>query len=299
LESAFEKPSSHCLRILKAMNIAITGASGFIGQHLASRLTTDGHTVLAVSTRTAPPPGKFEGCDAVIHLAGEPVAQRWTPAARERIRASRVEGTRALVNALRVEPPKVLVSGSAVGYYGSRGDEVLKEDSPPGLDFLAEIATAWEREAQAAEAFGVRVVRLRTGVVLGPGGGALKRMLLPFRLGIGGRIGDGKQWMPWIHMDDLTSLIVFALMTPAFSGPLNAGAPNPVTNADFTRELARALHRPAIFPVPRLALKLLFGEMAEIIYASQRMVPEAALRAGFRFKFPEIGPALRDVLSAR
>lgn len=281
------------------MNIAITGASGFIGQHLASRLTTDGHTVLAVSTRTAPPPGKFEGCDAVIHLAGEPVAQRWTPAARERIRASRVEGTRALVNALRVEPPKVLVSGSAVGYYGSRGDEVLKEDSPPGLDFLAEIATAWEREAQAAEAFGVRVVRLRTGVVLGPGGGALKRMLLPFRLGIGGRIGDGKQWMPWIHMDDLTSLIVFALMTPAFSGPLNAGAPNPVANADFTRELARALRRPAIFPVPRLALKLLFGEMAEIIYASQRMVPEAALRAGFRFKFPEIGPALRDVLSAR
>ena len=281
------------------MNIAITGASGLIGQHLVRCLGAEGHTVRAVSMRTAPPPEKFEGCDAVIHLAGEPVAQRWTPAARERIRASRVEGTRALVNALRVHQPKVLVSGSAVGYYGSRGDEVLKEDSPPGADFLAEVTVAWEREAQAAEAFGVRVIRLRTAIVLGPGGGALQRMLLPFRLGIGGRIGDGKQWMSWIHMDDLSSLIVFALMTPALSGPLNAGAPNPVTNVEFTRELARALHRPAIFPVPRLALKILFGEMAEIIYASQRMVPEAALRAGFRFKFPEIGPALREVLSAR
>jgi uncharacterized protein (TIGR01777 family) len=287
------------MRILEAMNIAITGASGFIGQHLTRRLTTDGHMVRAVSTRTAPPPGKFEGCGAVIHLAGEPVAQRWTRAARERIRASRADGTRALVNALRVRPPKVLVSGSAVGYYGSRGDEVLKEDSPPGSDFLAEIAVAWEREAQAAEAFGVRVVRLRIAMVLGPGGGALQRMLLPFRLGIGGGIGNGKQWMSWIHIDDLTSLIVFALMTPALSGPLNAGAPNPIINAEFTRELARALHRPAILPVPRLALKLVFGEMAEIIYASQRMVPEAASRAGFRFKFPEVGLALRDVLTAR
>ena len=280
------------------MNIAVTGASGFIGRHLTERLRSESHTVRAVSVRTPPRPENFEGCAAVVHLAGEPVAQRWTAAARERIRASRVDGTRALVDALRARPPRVLVSASAVGYYGSRGDEVLKEDSPPGSDFLVGVVTRWEREALAAEEFGVRVVRLRTGMVLGPGGGALQRMLLPFRLGLGGRIGDGKQWMSWIHLDDLTALISFALATPALSGAVNAGTPAPVTNAEFTRELARALHRPAIFPVPRFALKLLFGEMAEIVYASQRMVPDVALRAGFDFKFPEIGPALRNILAA-
>jgi uncharacterized protein (TIGR01777 family) len=280
------------------VNIALTGASGFIGRHVAGRLGAEGHAVRAVSMRAAPRPENFEGCDAVIHLAGEPVAQRWTAAARKRIRASRVEGTRALVDAFRARPPRVLVSASAVGYYGSRGDEALTEGSPPGSDFLSGVVTAWEREAQAAEQFGVRVVRLRIGVVLGPGGGALQRMLLPFRLGLGGRIGDGKQWMSWIHIVDLAGLISFALGTPALSGAVNAGAPNPVTNVEFTRELARALHRPAIFPVPRLALKLLFGETAQIVYASQRMLPDAALRAGFRFRFPEIGPALRNILAA-
>ncbi len=281
------------------MNIALTGASGFIGRHVSERLGAAGHAVRGVSTRGGFRPESFDGCDAVIHLAGEPVAQRWTAAARERIRASRVDGTRALVDALHARPPKVLVSASAVGYYGSRGDEMLKEDSPPGSDFLAGVVTAWEREARAAEEFGVRVVRIRTGLALGARGGALERMLLPFRLGIGGRIGDGTQWMSWIHVGDLTALISFALAEPALHGAVNAGAPNPVTNSRFTRELARALRRPAIFPVPRLALKILFGEMAEIIYASQRMIPEAALRAGFRFRFPEIGAALRDVLATR
>jgi uncharacterized protein (TIGR01777 family) len=234
----------------------------------------------------------------VIHLAGEPVAQRWTREARERIRASRVESTRTLVAALRPNPPKVLVSASAVGYYGSRGDEILTESAAPAGDFLGRLAVDWEREAQEAQKFDVRVVSLRIAVVLGRNGGALAQMLLPFRLGIGGRIGDGKQWMSWIHLDDLASLAGFALENAGLRGAINASSPNPVTNAEFTRELARALHRPAIVPVPRLALKLLFGEMAEIIFSSQRVVPEAALKAGFAFRFPGIREALEKEFSA-
>jgi uncharacterized protein len=278
------------------VDIAITGATGFVGRHLSEHLRKAGHAVRAVSTRVAPQPEDVDGCDAIVNLAGEPVAQRWTPAVRESIRASRVDGTRKLVAVLRPNPPSVLVNASAVGYYGSRGDEMLTESSPPAADFLARVAMDWEREAQEAEMFGVRVVRLRIAMVLGREGGALARMLLPFRLGIGGRIGDGRQWMSWIHLEDLVSLIAFALENSAVSGPVNASAPNPVRNAEFTKELARALHRPAIFPVPRLALKLLFGEMAEIIYASQRVLPEAALRAGFQFRFPEVSRALRESL---
>ncbi|PYT14423.1 MAG: TIGR01777 family protein [Acidobacteria bacterium] len=274
----------------------ITGATGFIGRRVVERLRAEGHAVRGISTRTPPRPEDLEGCDAVIHLSGEPVAQRWTPDARERIRASRVEGTRALVAAFRPGSPSVLVSASAVGYYGSRGEEILNENASPATDFLATVAVEWEREAQNAEKLGVRVVRLRIAMVLGPDGGALERMLLPFRLGIGGRIGSGKQWMSWIHREDLVSLIRFALDNPSVRGAVNACAPNPVTNAEFTRALARALHRPAIFPIPRFALKLLFGEMAEIIFASQRAIPEAAVRAGFEFRFPEAGAALNDVL---
>jgi uncharacterized protein (TIGR01777 family) len=223
------------------------------------------------------------------------VSQRWTPAVRTRIRSSRVEGTRAVVNALSGSSKATLISASAIGYYGSRGEEVLTESSPPGSDFLAQMAVEWEHEA---DRFAGRVVKLRVSVVIGRGG-ALAKMLLPFKLGIGGRLGDGSQWMSWIHLDDLVSLILFAIGNPAVVGAVNAASPNPLTNLDFTRELARALHRPAIFPVPKFALKLLFGEMSELVLDSQRVVPSVALDAGFSFGFPRIREALRDVLSAR
>jgi len=279
------------------MNVAITGASGFLGRALSERLRASGHDVTGISLRTQPPPEFSAGCQAVVNLAGEPVAQRWTVAARERISNSRIQGTRSLVAALRKHPPQVLVSASAVGYYGSRGDEILTEDSPPAHDFLGQLALAWEQEALTAQHFGVRVVTTRIGVVLGRGGGALAQMLSPFRLGVGGRLGTGKQWMSWIALDDLVSLLEFAIEDAALSGPVNAVAPNPVTNAVFTRELGAALHRPAILPVPAFALKLLFGEMSQILLEGQRAIPQAALRAGFRFRFAELGEALRAALA--
>jgi uncharacterized protein (TIGR01777 family) len=275
------------------MNIAITGGSGFLGRYIATRLRE--HTIRAISTRSGVTARDFAGCDAVIHLAGEPVSQRWTARVRERIKTSRVEGTRALVDAFRTNPPKVLISASAIGYYGSRGGEILTESSTPSGDFLGDVSVEWEREAYAARQFGVRVITPRISVVLGRDGGALAKMLPPFRLGVGGRIGTGAQWMSWIHIDDLANLFAFALENNV-SGPMNASSPNPVTNVQFTRELARALHRPAIFPVPILALKMLFGEMAEVIVASARVLPEAALHAGFQFRFPELGAALDDLL---
>jgi uncharacterized protein (TIGR01777 family) len=275
------------------MKIAITGASGFIGRRLVSKLKAGGEEVSVVSLRTAPRPQEFDGCEAVVHLAGEPVAQRWTQMARERIRASRVDVTRGLVDVLRSTRPSILISASAIGYYGSRGDDVLTESAAPATDFLGQVASGWEREAEKAEAFGVRVVRPRIAVVLGRDGGALQKMLPPFRLGVGGRIGNGRQWMSWIHIEDLVAMIEFALKNP-IRGAMNASAPNPVTNAEFTRELGRAVHRPAIFPVPLFALKLLFGEMSEVVYASQRVAPKVALEAGFPFRFPEIAGALRD-----
>ncbi len=279
------------------MNVAITGASGFVGRALSQRLCSTGHSVTEVSLRTQPSPEVFAGCQAVVNLAGEPVAQRWTAAARERISNSRIQGTRSLVTALREHPPAVLVSASAVGYYGSRGDEIMNEDSPPASDFLGQLAVAWEKEAHAAEQFGVRVVTPRVGVVLGRGGGALAKMLLPFRLGVGGRLGTGAQWMSWIALDDVLSLIEFAIEDAALSGPVNAVAPNPVTNAGFTRELAAALHRPAIFPVPAFALRLLFGEMSQVLLGGQRVIPQAALRAGFQFRFADLDEALRHIIA--
>ena len=280
------------------MKVVITGASGFIGRAIAERLRAGGHSVTALSLRTPPGPEVFAGCGAVVHLAGEPVAQRWTAAAKERIINSRVQGTRTLVAALRQHPPAVLVSASAIGYYGSRGNEVLTEDSTPGSDFLGQVAVAWEQEARAAEQFGVRVVTPRIGVVLGRGGGALPKMALPFRFGVGGRLGNGKQWTSWIHLDDLVALVEFSIATTAVRGAVNAVAPNPVTNATFTRELAAALHRPAIFPVPAAALKLLLGEMSQVVLASQRVIPEAAQRAGFQFRFTDVGEALRQIFAA-
>jgi uncharacterized protein (TIGR01777 family) len=275
------------------VRIAITGASGFVGARLSNALKSAGHEVRAVSTRSGIGPSDFEGCDAVVNLAGEPVAQRWTPEVRARIRSSRVDGTRAVVDALAGNPVATLINASAIGYYGSRGDEMLPESSAPGQDFLAGVTVEWEREA---DRFQGRVVKLRIAMVVGRGG-ALAKMLLPFKLGVGGRIGDGSQWMSWIHLDDLVSLILFSIQNPRVAGAVNASSPHPVTNVEFTRELATALHRPAIFPVPMFALKMMFGEMAQVVLASQRVVPFAAGDAGFKFRFPEIGAALRAVVS--
>ena len=274
------------------MNISISGASGFIGRHLLKSLATAGHSPRALS-RHAPPAES----DVVIHLAGEPIAQRWTAEAKRRIRESRVAGTSNLVEALGRLPhrPEALICASAIGYYGSRGDEILTESSAPGSGFLPEVCVAWEREAQAAEAFGMRVVRVRTGIVLDSNGGALVRMLPPFRMGVGGRLGTGRQWMSWIHLEDLAALFQFAVESQV-RGPLNAVAPHPVTNADFTRELALALRRPAMFPVPEFALRLLFGEMAGVLLDSQRVAPAAAEAAGFRFRFPQLAAALAALL---
>lgn len=275
------------------MNIAITGASGFLGQALATRLTAAGHYVYPVRLRenaTVPP------VDAVVHLAGEPVAQRWTTAARRRILASRAEGTRRLVESIakRSPRPATLISASAVGIYGSRGDKVLTEESPPGSGFLADVCVVWERSAGIAHALGIRVVNFRTGLVLGRGG-ALARMLPAFKLGAGGRLGSGRQWMSWIHVDDWTALVEFALSHSRLRGPVNATAPNPVSNAEFTRKLAAALRRPAFFPVPAAMLRLLTGEMSSVLLEGQRVLPKAAQAAGFEFRFPELSPALANL----
>jgi hypothetical protein len=274
------------------VNIAITGASGMIGQRLRERLVEAGHTPRAIPRAAGIP-----ACDAIVNLAGEPIAQRWTEAAKKRIYDSRVEGTRRLVNELSAQShrPGVLVCASAVGYYGSRGDEILTENSPPGSGFLPTLALDWEESARTAEALGIRVISLRFGVVLGHGG-ALAKLLPPFRLGAGGRLGSGRQWMSWIHIDDVVNLMLFALENAALKGAVNATAPHPVTNDEFTRRLAAALHRPAIFPVPAFALKLVFGEMSEVLLDSQRVLPTAAQAAGFRFQYPELSASLQDIL---
>jgi len=277
------------------MNVALTGASGFIGRELTRSLTAAGHRVQPVSLRGTLQPDALAGVNAVVHLAGEPVAQRWTGSVREKIMRSRVEGTRTLVAAMRTHPPQVLISASAVGYYGSRGDQVLTESESPADDFLGHVAVAWEAEAQAAEPLGVRVARIRIGMVLGKNGGALARMLPPFRLGVGGRLGSGRQWMSWIHIADLVALIEFLMKESTVRGVFNAASPFPVTNREFTQALAEAVHRPAILPVPAFALKLMFGEMSEVLLSSQRAFPDAAQRAGFVFQHPDIYATLAQL----
>ncbi len=278
------------------MIVAITGASGFIGTRLCRRLS--GHEVRAISRRTATLRDAIDGVGAVVNLAGEPVSQRWSEEVKRRIRESRIATTRRVVEAMAAaeKRPSVLVSASAIGYYGSRGDEQLTERSAPGSGFLPEVCVEWEREAQAAAELGVRVVLLRIGIVLGAGGGMLKSVLPAFKAGAGGRLGPGTQWMSWIHADDLVDMIVFALERPGVTGPINGVAPEPVRNVDFTAALAHAVHRPAILPVPKFGLKVLFGEMADVILASQRVLPEAAQNAGFRFRHPDLSEALAGIV---
>jgi uncharacterized protein (TIGR01777 family) len=276
------------------MIVALTGASGFIGRALAERLRAAGHEVRPLSLRRSEP---VPVCDALVNLAGEPLVQRWNEEAKWRIRESRVEGTRRLVAeiAARAERPQTLVSASAVGYYGSRGDEVLTEASPQGTGFLAEVCAQWEEAANEGRALGMRIVKLRIGMVLGKGG-ALARMLPAFRWCAGGPLGRGTQWVSWIHVEDVLRLIEFALEESRVFGVLNATAPNPVTNRQFTTALGRALHRPAILPVPAFALKLALGEVASVLLDSQRVLPRAALDRGFRFCHHEVGAALEDLL---
>jgi hypothetical protein len=242
----------------------------------------------------------LEGIEAVVHLAGENIAAgRWTPERKAQIRKSRVQGTRLLAETLArlAKPPRVLVCASAMGYYGDRGDEILREDSPPGTGFLAELCQAWEAASEPAARAGVRVVKLRIGIVLSARGGALARMLLPFRLGLGGRIGSGRQYMSWIALDEVIQVILHALTTPALVGPTNTATPNPVTNLEFTRTLGRVLRRPTFFPLPAFAARLAFGEMAdELLLASARLEPARLLASGYTFRYPELEGALRKVL---
>jgi uncharacterized protein (TIGR01777 family) len=252
----------------------------------------------------------LSGADAVVHLAGEPVAQRWSKQAKQAILESRVTGTRNLIAGLAAldaaapaqakqvmgQRPRTLISGSAIGYYGAHGEEPLDEDAPAGSDFLAHTCVAWEAEAERASALGMRVVRVRTGVVLNREGGALKKMLLPFQLGIGGPVAGGSQYMSWIHREDLLGMIRVALEDERWSGPVNATAPEPVTNREFSHALGHALHRPSLLPVPGIALSLLYGEMAEIVSTGARVMPAKALVLGYDFRHPELNEALRSAL---
>ncbi len=291
------------------MKCVVSGGTGFIGGRLVERLKRDGHEARVWSRRAeapyqwdplagSPALESLEGADAVIHLAGETVAQRWNDEVKQRIRDSRVLGTRRLVDSIArtTNRPKVLVSASAIGFYGDRGDEVLTESSAPGTGFLVDVCREWETESDRAANFGLRVVKLRIGFVLGTDGGALAQMLLPFKLGAGGRLGSGRQWMPWVHVDDVIELAVHAVQDNSVSGVWNATSPNPVRNEEFTRELGSAVRRPAVFPVPQFVLKLAFGELAGHMLDSARVIPEAAVKGGHRFRHPELREALTDLL---
>jgi uncharacterized protein len=296
------------------VDVAISGAGGLIGKALSASLRSDGHRVLALRRGGItdgdeigwdPDAGRIdapalEGIDAVVHLAGEGIGEhRWTPEQKDRICESRIRGTSVLAAAVasREQKPSVFVSASAIGYYGNRGDEVLTEASPPGDDFLSDLCVAWEAETKPAEDAGVRTVKLRTGIVLAKHGGALQRMLLPFKLGLGGKQGSGKQWMSWIALDDEIAAIRSAIENPALDGPLNLTAPNPVTNEEFAHTLARVLHRPSFLPTPMFPLKARFGaELVEtLLLFSQRVRPEALEKSGFNFRYPVLEPALQAI----
>jgi len=300
------------------MRVAVTGATGMIGSALVRALVDRGDEVTVLSRSPedaarklgveavgwkdplseAAPAEALRGRDAVVHLAGAPVAQRWSDDARREIRESRVLGTRNLVAGLAALPeserPSTLISQSASGWYGARGDEPLDESAPAADDFLAQVTLGWETEARLAEELGVRVVTTRTGVVLSESGGALEKMLPPFKLGVGGPVAGGRQYVPWVHLDDVIGAILFALDNPAARGPVNVAAPEPVTNGELSRALGRVLHRPAVAPVPALAVKLLYGDMAWVVTTGQRAVPARLLELGYEFRRPDLEDALRD-----
>jgi uncharacterized protein len=302
------------------MRVTVTGATGRIGSRLVGALKRRGDDVTVLSRKpdaaraslgveahawqpqSEPAPvAALADRDGVVHLAGEEVAQRWTADAKRRLLDSRELGTRNLVAGLRAAEPRpgVLVSASAVGFYGPRGDEPVTEDEPPGDDFLAGVCAAWEREAATAERLGARVVRVRTGVVLDRGGGALAKMLPFFRLGIGGPVAGGRQYLPWIHADDIVGIYLAALDDESWSGPIIAAAPDPPTNREFSRALGRALHRPAFAPIPALAVRVLYGDMAEIVTEGHRTAPTRVLEHGYAFGHTDLESALRNALSRR
>ena len=311
MSAAISQPAS-----ASRLRVLVTGATGFVGSALVTTLVEAGHRVDRLSRR-APAPGTtdvqwdptrgqldsraLEGIDAVVHLAGESIARaRWTRMVKERIRRSRVEGTRLLAETLGrlARPPRALVAASAVGYYGNRGETPLVEESPPGEGFLPEVCRAWEAAADPARAAGIRVVHLRFGLILAKHGGALPRMLLPFRLGLGGVVGNGHQYWSWIALADVIRVIELALALDGLAGPVNAVAPAPVTNREFTRALGRALGRPMVVPFPAPAVRLLLGEMGQaLLLDSTRVLPRRLDRAAFRFRHPEIEGALRAMLA--
>ena len=298
------------------MRVTVTGATGRIGRRLVAALKDRGDDVTVLSRNPerasdqlgvealrwnleeqAAPPAALAGRDAVVHLAGEDVGQRWSSRAKAEIRASRERGTRNLVRGfLDAEPrPRAFVCASASGYYGAHGDEIVDESAPPGDDWLADVVVSWEREAQAAAQV-ARTVTVRTGIVLDAGGGALGRMLPFFKAGVGGPVGGGRQYFPWIHVDDLVGIYVAAIDNPAFHGPVNASAPEPVTNTAFSKALGRAIRRPAVLPVPGITIKLLYGEMSQIVLTGVRMVPGRAAELGYEFRHPDLAEALRGTL---
>jgi len=292
--------------------VLVTGVSGPIGAALLPSFEQIGAEIVRlVRARSQGPsqipwdplaplaPESVSGFDIVIHLAGESVVGRWTTEKKKRIRESRVLGTQHLATALLQSKtkPGVFICASAVGFYGDRGDELLTEDSTAGTGFAAELGSDWEKASRIADAAGIRTVNLRIGLVLSPQGGALEKMLTPFQLGLGGRMGSGRQWWSWIHVDDIVGAIHHVIRTETLSGPVNLVAPDPVTNAEFTRSLARVLHRPALFPVPAFAAELAFGEMAtELMLSSQRVLPRKLQQSGYLFRFEKLGNALEDLV---
>jgi uncharacterized protein (TIGR01777 family) len=297
------------------MKVLLTGATGFVGSHLTQRLEAAGHTVLPVSRRarwTDDGAGaRFDwsdeslmsgvrAADAVIHLAGENLfAKRWSAKQKEILWSSRYDGTKKLATLVAARKPDCFISASAVGYYGASPDAVFQETSPRGQGFLAELCADWEAATDAAAEAGVRTAIVRTGVVLGPGGGALAKMLPPFKLGLGGPLGDGKQWVSWIHLDDLASLFLFLLENPKASGAFNGTAPQPVTMKELASALGRVLHRPAFLPAPAPLLRLALGEVADIMLTGQRVEPRRAREAGFKFRFADIESALSEIVAQK